>query len=137
MATGKAPENSLKLEIRYDRHGLVPAIAQDADNGQVLMVAWMNQEALNHTLQTGKATFWSRSRGKLWCKGEQSGHTLNVKQLLLDCDQDVILLQCRLSAGAGACHVGYRSCFYRAIADEEHLRFVAQPVFDPEQVYKK
>ena len=130
-------ETGEQLHIRYNSDGLVPAIAQDATDGQILMVAWMNEAAFRQTLSSGKATFWSRSRGKLWCKGEESGHTLNVKQLLVDCDQDVLLLKCELAPESGACHVGYRSCFYRAISDEKKIEFISQPIFDPKKVYRK
>ena len=130
-------ETGEQLQIRYNSDGLVPAIAQDATDGQILMVAWMNETAFRQTLSSGKATFWSRSRGKLWCKGEESGHTLNVKQLLVDCDQDVLLLKCELAKESGACHVGYRSCFYREVSDEQKIEFIAQPIFDPKKVYRK
>ena len=115
--------------------GLIPAIAQDADTGQVLMLAWMNREAYEETLRTGKACYYSRSRGRLWRKGEESGHVQEVREVLLDCDADTILLRVHQIGGA-ACHEGYASCFFRRV-DGDQLRVVGQRVFDPKQVYKK
>lgn len=97
-------------------NGLVPVIVQDAVNGEVLMLAYMNEEALEKTLQTGLATYWSRSRSELWCKGETSGHYQHVKSIRIDCDQDTLLLEV-IQDGA-ACHTGNRTCFYRALQDE-------------------
>src|SRR5436189_6451088 len=94
--------------------GLIPAIAQDADSGLVLMMAWMNRESYEETLRTGRACYFSRSRGKLWRKGEESGHVQEVKAIFLDCDADTILLKVRQLGGA-ACHEGYRSCFFRQV----------------------
>lgn len=121
--------------IKFDANGLVPAIVQDADTGEVLMMAWMNDAALKQTLATSKATFYSRSRGKMWVKGESSGHVQHVVEARVDCDQDVVLLRVR-SAGP-ACHAGFKSCFYRAYDGEAELRFVEERVFDPHAVYKK
>jgi phosphoribosyl-AMP cyclohydrolase len=115
--------------------GLVPAIAQDDATGQVLMLAWMNREAYEETLRTGKACYYSRSRGRLWRKGEESGHVQEVREVLLDCDADTILLRVHQIGGA-ACHEGYASCFFRRV-DGDQLRVVGQRVFDPKQVYKK
>ncbi len=115
--------------------GLVPAIAQDADTGQVLMLAWMNQEAYEETLRTGRACYFSRSRNKLWRKGEESGHVQEVREVFLDCDADTILLKVHQIGGA-ACHEGYRSCFFRRV-DGKELTVVGERVFDPRQVYKK
>lgn len=126
-------ETSTTLDIRYNGDGLVPAIVQDAQSGNVLMMAWMNADALQHTLQTGKATFYSRSRGKMWVKGESSGHVQQVEQVRVDCDQDTVLL--RVRSGGPACHVGYQSCFYRAADAQGGLEFVEQRVFDPKEVY--
>jgi phosphoribosyl-AMP cyclohydrolase len=130
-------ETGDRLDVKFDAQGLVPAIVQDADDGAVLMVAWMNRQALERTVDTGQATFYSRSRGKAWAKGESSGHVMHVIETRVDCDQDVILL--RVSPGGAACHVGYRRCFYRAIedADAGKLKFVADRVFDPAEVYGK
>jgi phosphoribosyl-AMP cyclohydrolase len=115
--------------------GLVTAIAQDADTGQVLMVAHMNRAALEETLATGQAVYWSRSRGRLWRKGEQSGNVQHVRAMFVDCDGDAVLLKVEQMGGA-ACHEGYRSCFFRQLTPEE-LKIVADRVFDPKDVYKK
>ncbi|ARU44221.1 phosphoribosyl-AMP cyclohydrolase [Armatimonadetes bacterium Uphvl-Ar2] len=102
--------------LKFDDNGLIPAIAQDADNGDVLMMAWMNAESLRRTLETGRATYWSRSRQSFWVKGETSGHTQEVVRLSVDCDQDCLLMQIR-QVGA-ACHENFRSCFYRDVTEE-------------------
>ena len=130
--------------IQWDRDGLVPVIAQEAGSGDVLMFAFMNAEALAHTIQSGKATYWSRSRNKLWIKGEESGNAQLVKALLVDCDQDVILLKVE-NVGGASCHNGYKSCFYRRLAPGADaadggtlkLEFAAPRIFDPATVYKK
>ena len=113
--------------------GLVPAIAQDAATGQVLMLAWMNQEAFDETVRTRRACYWSRSRGKLWRKGEESGHVQEVKEIFFDCDADTILLKVNQIGGA-ACHEGYASCFFRKLEGGE-LKTVAERLFDPKAVY--
>src|SRR5438874_12865052 len=115
--------------------GLVPAIAQDADTGAVLMLAYMNRESFEETLRTGRACYWSRSRGKLWRKGEESGHVQEVREVLIDCDADTILLRVKQVGGA-ACHEGYASCFFRRV-ENGRLTTVAERLFDPKQVYKK
>jgi phosphoribosyl-AMP cyclohydrolase len=115
--------------------GLLPAIAQDAESGDVLMVAYMNAESYAETLATGRAVYYSRSRGQLWRKGEQSGNVQVVRGVYLDCDRDVILLKVDQIGGA-ACHKGYRSCFFRQVT-AEGLEVVGQRVFDPEKVYGK
>ena len=115
--------------------GLVPAVAQDADSGEVLMLAWMNREAFEETLKTGRAVYFSRSRNKLWRKGEESGHVQEVRGVFVDCDADTILLKVTQLGGA-ACHEGYKSCFFRQVAGDE-LKVIAERVFDPNQVYKK
>lgn len=102
-------------EVKFDAQGLAPAIVQDAHSGEVLMLAWMNRESLALTLQTGKATFWSRSRGELWVKGATSGNTQRIKSVRLDCDQDAILLT--VEPAGPACHTGARSCFFEALQD--------------------
>jgi phosphoribosyl-AMP cyclohydrolase len=107
-----------KITINYNAIGLVPAIAQDAATKQVLMVAWMNQEAFERTLATGKAHFWSRSRKKLWLKGETSGNFLTVREIKVDCDADTLLLM--VDPAGPACHTGSTSCFYRTIQEEQH-----------------
>lgn len=104
--------------IRWTADGLVPAIAQDADNGDVLMMAWMNAESLQLTVAEGQAVYWSRSRGKLWRKGESSGHQQLVRDIRLDCDADVILLKVE-QKGSIACHTGRRSCFYQSLQDNQ------------------
>ena len=115
--------------------GLLPAIAQDADDGTVLMMAYMNAEAYDETLATGRAVYFSRSRNKLWRKGEESGNVQQVQGIYLDCDRDTILLRVKQIGGA-ACHLGYRSCFFRQVTPEG-FTVVGERVFDPEEVYKK
>ncbi len=120
-------------EIKWGPDGLVPAIAQDAETGRVLMVAWMNREALAQTAATGHAVYWSRSRGKLWRKGESSGHQQRVREVRLDCDGDVVLLAVEQKGGI-ACHTGRESCFYRRL-DGDRWETVEAVVKDPEQIY--
>jgi len=115
--------------------GIIPAIAQDADTGEVLMLAWMNEEAFAETVRTNRACYFSRSRGKLWRKGEESGHVQEIRGIYIDCDADTILLKVTQVGGA-ACHEGYKSCFFRQV-EGELLRVVADRVFDPQTVYKK
>ena len=115
--------------------GLVPAIAQDAETGQVLMLAWMNREAYEETLRTGRACYFSRSRGRLWRKGEESGHVQEVREVYVDCDADTVLLKVKQVGGA-ACHEGYKSCFFRRV-EGSALRVVAERVFDPAKVYQR
>ncbi len=119
-------------ELKYDRHGLVPAIIQDADNREVLMMAYMNAEAFARTIETGYTHFWSRSRNTLWKKGETSGHVQEVRQILYDCDKDTVLIKV-IQQGPGACHTGHRSCFYTDISGSE----ITQKVFSEENVYGK
>jgi phosphoribosyl-AMP cyclohydrolase len=115
--------------------GLLPAIAQDAETGEVLMLAYMNRESFDETVATGRAVYYSRSRGRLWRKGEESGHVQEVQAILIDCDADTILLKVRQLCGA-ACHEGYKSCFFRQLAPEGP-RIIAERVFDPAKVYGK
>jgi phosphoribosyl-AMP cyclohydrolase len=115
--------------------GLLPAIAQDAQTGEVLMLAYMNAESYAQTLATGNAIYYSRSRQKLWRKGEESGNVQKVKAIYVDCDRDTILLSVEQLGGA-ACHEGYKSCFFRKVTPDG-LEVIAQRVFDPEKVYKK
>jgi phosphoribosyl-AMP cyclohydrolase len=115
--------------------GLVPAIAQDADTGQVLMLAWMNRAAYEETLRTGRACYFSRSRNKLWRKGEESGHVQEVREVYVDCDADTVLLKVKQIGGA-ACHEGYASCFFRRV-EGDGLKVIAERIFDPKAVYKK
>jgi len=133
----KQIEEGLEFVPKFDPHGLIPAIAQDAATGEVLMVAFMNREALDHTIATGRATYYSRSRQKLWKKGEESGHVQTVQQILVDCDQDCLIL--KVSVDAGQCHVGYQSCFYRALksGSDKDLELTAEKNYDPEATYKK
>jgi phosphoribosyl-AMP cyclohydrolase len=115
--------------------GLVPVIAQDADSGQVLMLAWMNQEAYEETLRTGRACYYSRSRNRLWRKGEESGHVQEVREVYIDCDGDTVLLKVKQVGGA-ACHEGYASCFFRKV-EGDRLQVVGERLFDPAKVYKR
>ena len=137
MAENQAIEEGLGFVPKFDDKGLITAIAQDAGSGQILMVAYMNKEALDLTIQTGFATYFSRSRQKLWKKGEQSGHFQKVEQILVDCDQDCLVL--KVTVDAGQCHVGYQSCFYRALKNDSsrNLEFTAEKVFNPEDSYNK
>jgi phosphoribosyl-AMP cyclohydrolase len=122
--------------IDFDKAGgLVPAIAQDAATGEVLMMAWMNREAYEETLKTRRACYFSRSRNRLWRKGEESGHVQEVREILIDCDADTILLKVH-QIGDAACHEGYKSCFFRRVEDDG-LKVVGERVFDPKKVYKK
>lgn len=122
--------------IDFDKgNGLVPAIVQDHLTGEVLMLAYMNEEAFRRTQETGKAWFYSRSRDAYWMKGESSGHIQEVKELRVDCDADAILLKVRQIGGA-ACHTGHRSCFYRRVEQDRWI-VEGEPVFDPKEVYGK
>ena len=125
----------LDSEIKWDSQGLVPAIAQDADTDEVLMVAWMNKESLALTLEKQQAVYWSRSRQKLWFKGEESGHVQQLKEIRMDCDADVLLLQVHQLGGI-ACHTGRKRCFYRVFLNAEWVS--DEPVIkDPSQIYQK
>jgi len=121
-------------KIKYDANGLVAAVMQDYENGEVLMVAYMNSESLKTTLETGKTHFWSRSRQKFWMKGESSGHTQEVKEVFIDCDGDCILF--KIKQNVAACHTGFRSCFYRKW-DGEKLIETGEKLFDEDDVYTK
>jgi phosphoribosyl-AMP cyclohydrolase len=130
-----APANTQWLdEVLWDAQGLVPAIAQDAKTGEVLMFAWMNREALALTAETGHAVYWSRSRGRLWHKGEESGHTQRVLELRVDCDQDVVLLKIE-QVGGIACHTGRRSCFFNRL-ETSGWQDVEPVLKDPKEIYK-
>lgn len=133
----KQIEEGLEFNPKFDENGLITAISQDIQTGQILMVAYMNRQALDLTIQTQKATFFSRSRQKIWKKGEESGHFQKVEQILVDCDQDCIVLKVRIDSGQ--CHVGYQSCFYRSLKQDgqNRLEFIAEKVYDPDQAYKK
>lgn len=121
-------------QVKFDNNGLIAAVVQDAATNEVLMVAWMNREALQKTLEEGRAWYWSRSRQKLWLKGESSGHVQVVKEVRLDCDADAVVL--RVEQKGGACHTGYRSCFYRKATENGWVE-EGERVFDPDSVYKK
>ncbi len=123
------------IEPNFEKtDGLVPAIVQDAETKDILMLAYMNRESWEKTLQTGKATFWSRSRKQLWLKGESSGHVQIVKDIYIDCDDDTILLLVDQLGGA-ACHTGHRSCFFRKRVGDDFV-VIGEKVFDPKEVYK-
>ena len=123
-------------KLKFNTDGLIPAIVQDATNGRVLMMAWMNRASLESTIATGKTHFWSRSRQKFWMKGESSGHTQTVKDLAFDCDGDTLLIQVE-QVGA-ACHEGYRSCFFRSTTDKAGDFKITEPQLEtPEQIYGK
>ena len=129
LGTGFAP--------KFDEDGLIPCITVDASDKEVLMFAWMNMDAVKQTIETGKATYYSRSRDKIWVKGESSGRSQYVKKILVDCDQDVLQLQVEMEK-QGSCHNGFKSCFYRVLDSESgKLRFTSEPVFDPGSVYQK
>ena len=121
-------------EIKFDNRGLVPAIIQDYKNGEILMLAYMNKESLQKTLSSGKTHFWSRSRQKLWLKGESSGHIQEVKEMFVDCDMDAVVF--KVDQKVAACHTGYRSCFYRKLEGED-FTVVGEKVFEEGAVYKK
>ena len=137
MSTKQDIEEGAEFIPKFDDNGLIPVVAQDSQTGQILMVAYMNRQALELTIQTGYATYFSRSRQKLWKKGEQSGHVQKVEQILVDCDQDCLVL--KVTIEAGQCHVGYRSCFYRALKKNTNkkLEFIADKVFNPQKTYRK
>ncbi|MBI4207989.1 MAG: phosphoribosyl-AMP cyclohydrolase [Betaproteobacteria bacterium] len=122
-------------KVNWAQDGLVPAVAQETGSGRVLTVAWMNREALKKTVQTGEAHYWSRSRKKLWHKGEESGHVQKIKSIRLDCDEDVILIEVE-QAGGIACHTGRHSCFFQRLEGENWV--TTDPVLkDPKDIYKK
>ena len=122
------------VELDFQKgSGLLPVIAQDYETNEVLMLAYMNEESWMKTIETGKATYWSRSRNTLWVKGETSGHVQIVKEILIDCDSDSIVIKVDQQGGA-ACHTGYRSCFYRKV-NGDTTEIVGEKIFDPEKVY--
>jgi len=120
---------------KFDKNGLIPVIAQDVGTGDILMVAYMNRQSLDLTIETGYATYFSRSRQALWKKGQESGHLQKVVQILVDCDQDCLVL--KVAVDAGQCHTGRQSCFYRALRKDnmKKLDFIAKKVFDPKDAY--
>lgn len=119
--------------LKLDANGLIPAVIQDVENGDVLMVGYMNTDSVKATIETKKTNFWSRSRQKYWIKGESSGHTQEVKEILIDCDLDTLVI--KVKQNGGACHVGYKSCFYRKLDDNGNATIQGEKVFDPNDVY--
>ncbi len=120
-------------DLKYDADGLIPAVIQDDENGEVLMVAYMNRDSLASTVATGKTHFWSRSRKKYWLKGESSGHTQEVRAVFIDCDKDCLLI--RVRQHVAACHEGYRSCFFRRL-ENGTWNVIAEKIFEEGDVYK-
>ena len=120
--------------VSFNKEGLLPVIVQDINGGEVLMMAWMDKEALRKTIDSGKAYFWSRSRQKLWLKGESSGHYQLVREMWIDCDEDTLLI--KVEQIKAACHKGYKSCFFRKINKEGKLELIGEKVFEPGKVYK-
>jgi len=129
-------EETREFRPRFDEHGLIGTIVTDAADGCVLMFAFMNAEALKLTRETGFAHFWSRSRGRLWKKGESSGEALRVAEILVDCDQDVLQMKVKPEGRGAACHTGRRSCFYRRLDGTDLVDTGSAPLFDPAEVYK-
>ena len=127
-------EESIR-SLKYGPDGLIPAVCVDAGTRQVLMVAYMNEKALLETARTGRTHFWSRSRRKLWMKGESSGHTQEVKAIYVDCDMDSLVVE--VAQRVAACHMGYYSCFYRRLNENGEWETVGQKVFDPDRIYKE
>jgi phosphoribosyl-AMP cyclohydrolase len=137
MAERQRTEEGSDFCPQFDENGLIPVVAQDARTGQILMAAYMNKEALDLTIESGYAPYYSRSRKNLWKKGEESGHVQRVEQILVDCDQDCLVL--KVAVDAGQCHAGYKSCFYRALKKDrdKKLERIAEKVFEPKEIYKK
>lgn len=135
LDTTDGVEGMVTLNFEKSADGLLPAIVQDYKSNEVLMLAYINELALQETIKTGKAHYWSRSRQKLWLKGETSGHIQRIHRILVDCDEDTVIYKVEQVGGA-ACHTGHQSCFYRALEDNE-LKTFGTKVFDPEVVYKK
>ncbi|MBT8340924.1 MAG: phosphoribosyl-AMP cyclohydrolase [Desulfatitalea sp.] len=127
----------MTIALDFDKlDGLLPAVVQDHADGEVLMVGFMNREAWETTLRTGKATFYSRTRKTLWTKGLTSGNVQLVKEIRIDCDDDTVVLKVAQVGGA-ACHTGHRSCFYKRVTDDQNIEVVGEPLFDPKEVYQK
>lgn len=122
--SGAAQDETKELRPKFNADGLIPAIAQDEATGEILMMAWMNEDALRQTIETGEATYFSRSRGKLWRKGETSGNTQTVERILIDCDQDTLVL--KVTQKGPACHTDRKSCFYRAVSRDGALSFTGE-----------
>jgi phosphoribosyl-AMP cyclohydrolase len=126
----------IKLDFSKSEDGLIPAIAQDWKTGEILMLAYINEDSWKFSLETGNATYWSRSRKKLWKKGESSGNVQKIKEVLVDCDEDTVVFKVD-QIGDAACHLGYRSCFFRKVNMENNkLEVVGKLIFDPTEVYK-
>ena len=119
--------------IAFNDAGLVPAVAQDAESGEVLMLAWMNRAAIEETIKTGQVCYWSRSRGRLWRKGEQSGHVQQLVEMRVDCDGDTLVL--KVEQTGAACHTGQRSCLFRVVRPDGTVETVSKPIVDPGEVY--
>jgi phosphoribosyl-AMP cyclohydrolase len=126
---------SFSDDLKYDAQGLITAVVQDAETGEVLMVAYMNKESVDRTLESGKTCFWSRSRQEFWVKGGSSGHFQLVKGVYADCDKDCLVV--KVEQKGAACHDGYRSCFYRRVREDGTLEVIAEKAFDPNEVYGK
>jgi phosphoribosyl-AMP cyclohydrolase len=122
-------------QLKYNEEGLIPAIVQDAETGEVLMMAWMNRQSIEDSIKTGRTHFWSRSRKKYWMKGESSGHVQEIQEILTDCDADTLLIRARQHGAA--CHEGYRNCFFRKLDKDGAWQVCAERLIDPEQVYGK
>ncbi|TFH09460.1 MAG: phosphoribosyl-AMP cyclohydrolase [Nitrosomonadales bacterium] len=122
-------------KVNWSKEGLVPVVTQEVSSNSVLMVAWMDRDALKLTVETGKAVYWSRSRKRLWSKGEESGHIQNIKEIYLDCDKDVLLLMVE-QVGGIACHTGRHSCFFNRLESKQWV-VVAQTIKDPKEIYRK
>ncbi|MEJ2059082.1 MAG: phosphoribosyl-AMP cyclohydrolase [Gammaproteobacteria bacterium] len=129
---GTVAWEAFRERIKFDDQGLIPAIAQQHDTGEVLMMAWMNRESLDETLDTGRVCYWSRSRGRLWRKGETSGQVQRLVELRVDCDADTLLLL--VDQTGPACHTGRRSCFYHAVRDGQ-VEIISEPLIDPDELY--
>jgi phosphoribosyl-AMP cyclohydrolase len=121
--------------LKFDAHGLIPAVVVDAETNEVLMVAYMNKDSLADTVKTGKTHFWSRSRQQYWMKGESSGNTQEVQGIFIDCDVDTLVV--KVTPAGAACHNGYRSCFYRKLNDAGEFEVIDTPMFNPDDVYGK
>lgn len=132
----KARLKDLINNLKFNADGLIPAIVQDCKSNKVLMLAYMNEEAFLKTVETKKAHFYSRSRKKLWMKGEESGNVQLVKEILIDCDNDCVLLKVEQVGGA-SCHTGYKSCFFKKLTRRLNFKVIEKKVFNPEKVYKK
>jgi phosphoribosyl-AMP cyclohydrolase len=126
--------STLTATLKFDDKGLIPTVVQDARDGTILMVAYMNRESVKRTLRLKKAVFWSRSRQSFWLKGESSGNVQKVKEMRIDCDDDCLLIKVEQIGGA-ACHTGHRSCFYRKVQPGGRLQTTGKPLFDPKKVY--